>query len=209
MKTPMQITQTIPKVKIIHKKTDQTHSMMGFHTNSVQQSSRYISDIASTILGGYMSSRLFTEIREKRGLSYYIRAYSQYFDDTGVLSINTGIKSSKVSEVITRIIKEIQSMKQNLISDKELAIAKEHIKGQMVMEFESSDEIASIVGIHQITFNQPFDLQQEISQYDQVTKQDILEWMQEYAQAHSMNLVIIGNISQSEVKPITHILETL
>jgi predicted Zn-dependent peptidase len=203
------ISQTSPQVAIRSKKTDQTHLMLGFHIPSIHTEDRYIATIASTILGGYMSSRLFTEIREKRGLSYYIRADSHHFDDTGVFSINTGVQNTKVIETVKRIVQELQHIKNIPVSDKELNIAKEHIKGQTVMEFESSDEIAAIIGMNELLLKQPFDLDKEMDLYGAVTKQQILDFLQQYAQSQYLNLALIGDISSSENIKLKNILASL
>lgn len=203
------INQKAPQVAIRSKKTDQTHLMLGFHIPSIHTEERYIATIASTILGGYMSSRLFTEIREKRGLSYYIRADSHHFDDTGVFSINTGVQNTKVIETIKRIVQELQQIKNIPVSDKELHIAKEHIKGQTVMEFESSDEIAAIIGMNELLLKQPFDLDKEMDLYGAVTKQQILDFLQQYAQSQYLNLALIGDISSSENTKLENILASL
>jgi predicted Zn-dependent peptidase len=203
------IQQTKPQVAIRSKKTDQTHLMLGFHIPSIHSEDRYIATIASTILGGYMSSRLFTEIREKRGLSYYIRADSHHFDDTGVFSINTGVQNTKVIETVKRIVQELQNMKNLPVSDKELLIAKEHIKGQTVMEFESSEEIAAIIGMNELLLKKPFDLDKEMELYGAVTKQQILNFLQQYAQSEHLNLALIGDISASENIKLENILASL
>lgn len=208
-KEAIKIQQQECNVSIRHKKTDQTHLMMGFHTPSIHTSDRYIAAIASTILGGYMSSRLFTEIREKRGLSYYIRADNHQFDDTGFFAINTGVQNNKVSETITRIIKELREMKSYQVSDKELSIAKEHIQGQSVMDFESSDEIAAIVGMNELLLKKPFDLEEEMSKFMAVTKDQIIEWMNTYAQPSLMNIALIGDISPAEKQGIKQIVSVL
>jgi predicted Zn-dependent peptidase len=208
-KVNVTITQNSPKVNIRNKKTDQTHLMLGFHIPSIHSQDRYIATIASTILGGYMSSRLFTEIREKRGLSYYIRADSHQFDDTGVFNINTGVQNTKIVDTLKLILKELQEMKSYPVSDRELNIAKEHIQGQTVMGFESSDEIAAIIGMNELLLHQPFDLDYEMEQYTAVTKQQILDFMQQHALAEYLNLALIGNISASDSMKLEQILSSL
>ncbi|MEX0596923.1 MAG: pitrilysin family protein [Candidatus Paceibacterota bacterium] len=208
-KSIIQINQNTPKINIRNKKTDQTHLMLGFHIPSIHTQDRYIASIASTILGGYMSSRLFTEIREKRGLSYYIRADSHHFDDTGVYSINTGVQNTKVVETLNLILKELKTMKSYPVSDKELNIAKENIQGQTVMGFESSDEIAAIIGMNELLLNENFDLDHEMEQYQSITKQQILEFMQKYTLAEHLNLALIGNIPASDNTKLEQILSSL
>lgn len=208
-KIDIEINQKNPKVNIRNKKTDQTHLMLGFHIPSVHTQDRYVATIASTILGGYMSSRLFTEIREKRGLSYYIRADSHHFDDIGAFNINTGVQNTKVENTLKLILKELKDMKYYPVSEKELNIAKEHIQGQTVMGFESSDEIAAIIGMNELLLHQPFDLEYEMEQYKAVTKEQILDFMQKYAISEHLNLALIGNISDNNKTKFEQILASL
>jgi zinc protease len=156
-----------------------------------------------------MSSRLFTEIREKRGLSYYIRADSHHFDDTGVFNINTGVQNTKVVDTLKLILKELKEMKSYTVSDRELNIAKEHIQGQTVMGFESSDEIAAIIGMNELLLQQPFDLDYEMEQYKAVTKQQVLDFMQKFALPEHLNLALIGNVSASDSVKLEQILSSL
>ena len=209
VKVNFTVSQNSPKVNIRNKKTDQTHLMLGFHIPDIHSQDRYIATIASTILGGYMSSRLFTEVREKRGLSYYIRADSHHFDDTGVFNINTGVQNTKIVDTLKLILKELQEMKSYPVSDRELNIAKEHIQGQTVMGFESSDEIAAIVGMNELLLKQPFDLDYEMEQYKAVTKQQVLDFMQKFALSEHLNLALIGNISASDNIKLEQILASL
>ncbi len=208
-KIEIKIEQNSPKVNIRHKKTDQTHLMLGFHIPSIHSQDRYIAAMASTILGGYMSSRLFTEIREKRGLSYYIRSDSHHFDDTGVFSINTGVQNINVVDTLKLILKELKDIKSYTVSDRELNIAKEHIQGQTVMGFESSDEIAAIIGMNELLLQEPFDLEYEMEQYKAVTKDQILDFMQKYTLSQHLNLALIGNISASDSIKFEQILSSL
>ena len=100
-------------------------------------------------------------------------------------------------------------MKSYPVTEKELNIAKEHIQGQTVMGFESSDEIAAIIGMNELLLNQPFDLEAEMAQYRAVTKQQILDFMQKYTLAEHINLALIGNISATDKLKLEQTLASL
>ena len=100
-------------------------------------------------------------------------------------------------------------MKYYPVSEKELNIAKEHIQGQTVMGFESSDEIAAIIGMNELLLHQPFDLEYEMEQYKAVTKEQILDFMQKYAISEHLNLALIGNISDNNKTKFEQILASL
>ena len=190
--------QVEPKVFIDYKKTDQCHIMYGFRTIDIHSEEKYKAYLVSTILGGYMSSRLFTEIREKRGLAYYVRCSSDHFDDAGYLAVNAGIRNDKVLEAIKIISKEFTKIKTTGITDKELKIAKENIKAHMVMGLESSDNIAEAVAMHELQLKESFDVEKELAEFDKITKKDIQDFMNKYCLEDQLNLALIGNFKQKD-----------
>ncbi len=190
--------QDSAKVFIDYKKTDQCHIMYGFRTVDVHSEEKYKAYLISTILGGYMSSRLFTEIREKRGLAYYVRASSDHFDDAGYLAVNAGIRNDKVLEAVKIISKEFAKIKLTGITEKELKIAKENIKAHMVMGLESSDNIAEAVAMHELQLKEPFDVEKELAEFDKIKKQDIQDFMNKYCLEDKLNLALIGNFKQKD-----------
>lgn len=193
-------------VMIEQRDTDQLHIMYGFPTISYTDSDKYTANIISTILGGYMSSRLFSEIREKRGLAYYVRADQDSFSDTGFMSINAGIRKDSLLDVIHIIQKELYTLKNQLVPLKELTIAKEYIKGQMVMGIESSDEVASTVAMHEILYGQDFSLTKELAGYEKVTAQDIKNFMTQYESVQNARLCVIGNVAQNHESQLNKLL---
>lgn len=194
----IQESQDSAKVFIDYKKTDQCHIMYGFRTVDVHSEEKYKAYLVSTILGGYMSSRLFTEIREKRGLAYYVRASSDHFDDAGYLAVNAGIRNDKVLEAVKIISKEFAKIKLTGITEKELKIAKENIKAHMVMGLESSDNIAEAVAMHELQLKEPFDVEKELVEFDKIKKQDIQDFMNKYCLEDKLNLALIGNFKQKD-----------
>lgn len=190
--------QDSAKVFIDYKKTDQCHIMYGFRTIDIHSEDKYKAYLVSTILGGYMSSRLFTEIREKRGLAYYVRSSSYNFDDAGYLAVNAGIRNDKVLEAIKIISKEFSKIKLSGITEKELKIAKENVKAHMVMGLESSDNIAEAVAMHELQLKESFDFEKELAEFDKIKKQDIQDFMNKYCLENKLNLALIGNFRQKD-----------
>ncbi len=195
---PVTESQTEPQILIDNKTTDQTHLVYGFRTVPVTSEETYAGVLASTILGGYMSSRLFREIRVNRGLAYYVRASTSSFQDAGYLSVSAGVSNDKALEAVRLISKEFQSLKTLPVSDKELAIAKEYVKAKLVMNIESSDEVASALALHHLQNGTTLDIDQELARFDQVSKQDIQDYMNAYCTPDRLNLAAIGAFKQSD-----------
>lgn len=195
---PVTEVQSAPQTLIETKVTDQTHLVYGFRTVPVTSDETYTAALAATILGGYMSSRLFREIRVNRGLAYYVRAGASSFRDAGYLAVSAGVRNDKAKEAIKLISKEFRTMKSLPVSEKELAIAKEYTKAKLVMNIESSDEVASSLALHQLQTGETLDIASELNHIEAVTRQDIQEFMKTYCTPERLNLALIGAFKQSE-----------
>ncbi|MBT9138266.1 MAG: putative zinc protease [Syntrophomonadaceae bacterium] len=130
--------QSEPEVKVKTKDTEQTHLCLGGRALRRDHPDKYAAMVLNTILGGNMSSRLFNEVREKRGLAYEIHSSISGFYDTGVLVISAGVDNRKVSEAVSIILKEMRRFKEETVSHEELERAKEFITGQIVLGLEST-----------------------------------------------------------------------
>jgi predicted Zn-dependent peptidase len=191
-------TQNTPQVSIFQKNTDQSHMMYGFRTFDVHNKDRYTAAVISTILGGYMSSRLFSEIREKRGLAYYVKASSDHFDDAGYLAVNAGIRNDKIFEAINIVSTEFTKLKTTPVDEVELSKAKENMKGKMVMGLEGSDDVAEIIAMTEMMTAEKFDLEEELRNIDLVTSNKILDFMNQYCTNERLNLAVIGDYKDDQ-----------
>jgi len=125
-------------VRIKYKKTDQAHLTLGLTTFERKSNDRYALKLINNILGETMSSRLFTEIREKRGLAYYVGSDDWYFHDTGALVAYAGVDTKRIDESISVIKNEIEKLAQNTITEKELQKAKDNLEGKMYLGLETT-----------------------------------------------------------------------
>ena len=126
--------QTKPEILLKEKKTEQVHIAIGVRTVSVDHEDRYPLSILASILGGGMSSRLFHEVREKRGLAYYVRSSSDHYQDCGSLVSVAGVDPKRVEEDIKVIIEEYGKIRNSNIEirNEEVKKAKEFLKGHLV-----------------------------------------------------------------------------
>jgi predicted Zn-dependent peptidase len=191
--------QQNPKVLIKDKKTEQVHIALGFRTVPLKHPDRYALSVLSAILGGGMSSRLFHEVREKRGLAYYVRTSSEQYQDAGNLVSAAGLDPKRVEEGIKVIVEEYSKFANGKagITAGELIKAKEFLKGHFVLELEDSRSVAGFYSQQELLeekIENPDDLMAKI---DKVTVLDVEKVAGKYFRENSLNLAAIGNFPYS------------
>jgi len=193
-----QTSQEKPKASIHTRKTDQAHLMMAFRTVPVGDPLWHTWKVANNLLGESMSSRLFTEVREKRGLAYYIHAAMGEFSDNGISVIAAGVNINKAQEAVKVILAEINRLKTELISSEELKRAKENLKGRLILMLEESFEVAEYLANDELLVGKIDDPDVLIKKYEKVTAQDLQKFAREFFVAKNLNLAIIGPFKEKE-----------
>ncbi len=135
---PAKDKQASSRLKVQFKATEQAHLALGFKGFAYGDKRNSAQSVLSAILGGGMSSRLFTEVREKRGLGYYVRASGGNYQDTGVFNIGAGVQIDKIEEALTVIFAELEKIKKYPVSAEELKKAKEFLKGKTILALEDN-----------------------------------------------------------------------
>ena len=181
-------------VKIHHKKTDQAHFAIGVRTvGIIDEKNKYPLIILAAILGGGMSSRLFHEVREKRGLAYYVRAGSENYMDCGHLTTYVGSDPKRIDEAIKVVVEEYKKVqRRGEITEGELKKAKEFVKGHFVLELEDTRAVAGFYGANWILEKKLENPSDVISKVDRVKLSDVLRVSREFL-SRPLNLAIIGN----------------
>ncbi len=190
--------QEKPQIIIHTRQTDQTHLMMAFRTVSIKDPLWHTWKVANNLLGESMSSRLFTEVREKRGLAYYIHAAMGEFSDNGISVIAAGVNINKAQEAVKVILAEINRLKTELISSEELKRAKENLKGRLILMLEESFEVAEYLANDELLVGEIDDPDVLINKYEKVTAEDIREFARKFFVAKNLNLAIIGPFKEKE-----------
>lgn len=192
--------QNKPQIFLKTKKTDQTHLILGVRGNPLGHPDRYAEAILATILGGSMSSRLFLEVREKRGLAYYIRTDVEHHRDNGYLATAAGVDTRRVKEAIKIILQEYQKIvKDSKINQKELEKVKDFVKGRLVLELEDSRNVASLYGSQELLEGRIRTPEAIMAGVDQVSMSDIARVAREFFANERLNLALIGP-DQNEAK---------
>jgi predicted Zn-dependent peptidase len=154
--------------------------------------------LLATILGGYMSSRLFTEVRERRGLAYYINASNNNMTDSGCLFANAGVDNNRIEEAIKVILEEFKKARDQKIPESEIKKAKDHIRGAMLLSLEGSDEVASFLGMQEVLKKAILLPEQFFKKIDKITAEDLSRVARFLFQPSKLNLALIGPFKEKE-----------
>lgn len=186
-------------VSIKYKKTEQAHFALGVRTVGLpDEKDRYPLSVLSSILGGGMSSRLFHEVREKRGLAYYVRTVADSYADCGYLSTFAGVDPKRIDEAITVVVEEYKKIANDgEITQEELTKAKEYNKGHFVLELEDTRSVAMFYGSTLLLEKKLENPNVVIEKTDAVTMEDIKRVINKYL-SNPLNLAIIGDFKDSE-----------
>ncbi|MDO8452066.1 MAG: pitrilysin family protein [bacterium] len=184
--------QNTPRVSIKEKKTDQTQLMLGVPAYPYLHKDEFALAVLATILGGGMSSRLFTEVREKRGLAYSVRASVDNYPDTGYLAVQAGVEHAKLEKTVKTILDEFRKIKRVKVSSAELKKAKNFIKGTMTLHLETSDAVAEHAASTVINIGRVRPLEEILKGIDTVAISDIQRVARDLLQTNKLNLAIIG-----------------
>ena len=138
--------QSGPKLNVHYKATDQAHLSLGVRAAAYNEPDELATKIIAIILGGSMSSRLFTELRERRGLAYYVRSHHEPYTDSGYLTTQAGVPIKKLPEAVKIILAEYEKIITKPIAAEELNRVKQYIIGRTALQLEASDSVASWYG---------------------------------------------------------------
>lgn len=186
--------QNAPAVKLRHKKTDQAHFALGVRTVGLpDEKARYPLIVLSAILGGGMSSRLFHEVREKRGLAYYVRTSSESYLDCGHMTTFVGADPARIDEAIEVVAAEYKKIrKDGEITLEEVKKAKEYVKGHFVLDLEDTRSVAVFYGSDLLLEKKLEAPAEVIAKIDAVKLSDVIKVAKKYL-SQPLNLAIIGD----------------
>jgi len=184
--------QDQPRVLLHYRDTKQVHLALGFPAYSYYDPEMYALQILAIILGGNMSSRLFVNIREKKGLCYFIRSQADIYEDTGNLMIRSGLDINKIEEAVSLIIKELVLVREKGVTAKELYMAKKFIKGHTILQFEDSSNLANYYAKQYLLNPDILTPEQKLKKIEKVTRSQIQNVAQEIIKKQKFNLAMIS-----------------
>ena len=149
-------------------------------------------NIASTVLGGGMSSRLFQTIREELGLAYSVYSYPSYYKDTGVMEIYAGVNSESKKKAFDEIVKEVKKMQRDKITEQEFLRGKEQIRSSLILGQESTSSQMILYGKRLIFMDKAFDIKDRIKEIDAVTLKDVNDVIDEFYKLDQVATATVG-----------------
>jgi len=190
------------KVYLRTKNTEQAHLVIGFPGLSALDSHHFTIKILSVILGGNMSSRMFLNIREAKGLCYYIATELDNYLDSGSLSTRVGVDQSRLHEAITAIRHEYEVCAKKGVTDDEVRRAKDYLKGKITLSLEDSEERAHFYGKQQLLYPKTRTIEEYFDEIEKVTKAQVNDLAKRILKTEELRLVVIGK-EESEGKSKT------
>jgi len=189
------------KVDVFSKELSEAHICLGIKGMPQASDERYSLFTINTILGAGVSSRLFQEIREKRGLAYSIYSFIASYIDTGVWGVYAGVSRKKVREVIELILAEIYNLKDT-VNETELQRAKNQLKGNIILGLESTNSRMNNIARQEIYYGKYYSPKEIMNEIDSITVKQIKELTEQLVQKECFSLTIYGPVSADDLKGI-------
>ena len=185
-------------VLIHYKKTDQSHFILGCRAYNMFDDKRYAADVLASILGGGMSSRLFQEVRDKRGLAYYVSASSDNYTDSGIFSVSAGVNNDKVDDALKVIMEELNKVKSKGITKEELQQAKDKTEGRLAVALENSSTVSNAYAGPLLFYDKILTPEEELDKMKKVTLDQVFEVASEIFEDKKLNLALIGPFEKND-----------
>jgi predicted Zn-dependent peptidase len=189
---PVEDNQAEPRLRIHYKETEQAQLCLSVPGIPRDHPDRFKLRLLNTVLGEGMSSRLFTEIREKRGLAYSIYSYASAVNDTGAVGVYAGVDPRRIEDAIKAILVEWDRLRQQSVPADELVKAKEFVKGRLLLQMEDSFSVAAWCGRQEVLSSEVLTVDEVIEAIDAVAATDIQQVAQDLFLGQGLNLAVVG-----------------
>jgi predicted Zn-dependent peptidase len=194
-----QAPSVVPKVLIRNKELEQSHICVGVSSYPQNHHDRYASYLLNTLLGGSMSSRLFQNVREKRGLAYAVFSGLSAYRDAGSFTVYAGCSNDAVEQVIDLVVEELRGVKQAPVPVAELQRAKDHLKGSLMLSLENTASRMSHLARQEIYFDRQFGLDETLQGIERVTDVDVQRVAADLFRDGSLSATVLGNVNGLQV----------
>jgi len=186
------------QVKVHTKQSDQAHVSLGVYSYPLEHPDRYALQVLSTILGGGMSSRLFTEVRERRGLAYYVFGINHSYTDAGSLFAQAGVDINRIDDAITTIAAELRKVAAESIPTDELEKARSFAKGRFVLQLETPQGLIMFGLRREVLESETPDPEEILAALDKVTAEDVARVANDLIDSKGLRLAVIGPFDDAE-----------
>jgi predicted Zn-dependent peptidase len=181
-----------PHVKLHTKQSDQAHLVLGVPSRPLDHPDRYNLQVLATLLGGGMSSRLFTEVRERRGLAYYVYAINHSYTDAGSLHSQAGVDIQRIDEAVETIAAELRRIVDEPVPADEIEKAKNFAKGRFVLQLENPQGLILFGLRREVLEGKAVEPDEVLAAIDRVTADDVQRVAQEVLGSNPLRLAVIG-----------------
>ena len=190
-----------PRLVKQKKAVEQAQILVGVPAFSATDDRRFAAYTMTTLLGGGMSSRLFQNIREKRGLAYSVSAEISSYHDTGCLGVYAGTSKETVGEVLRLVFAELAELKEKLASEEELKRTKDHLKGSLILGLESTNSRMSNLARQQMYFHRFPTIEETLASIDAVTVEDIRIIARQLFDSARIGVAVLGDLKNFKLEP--------
>jgi predicted Zn-dependent peptidase len=187
-----------PRVRVHTKQSDQAHLVLGVPSYPVGHPDRYVLQVLATVLGGGMSSRLFLEVRERRGLAYYVHGVNHSYTDAGSLHAQAGVDLNRVDEAVTTIVDQLKRLVDEPVPSDELEKARSFAKGRFVLQLESPQGLILFGLRREVLEGEAVEPDEVVAEIDAVTAEDVQRVAQDILGNGGVHLALIGPFEDAE-----------
>ena len=191
--------KVVPKIVIRSKDLEQSHLCLGASSYPQNHEDRYSSYVLNTLLGGSMSSRLFQNVREKRGLAYAVFSGLSAYRDAGSFTVYAGCANEAVGQVIDLIVEELRGTKLAAPPGAELQRAKDHLKGSLMLSLENTASRMSHLARQEIYFDRQFGLDETLQGIERVTAAEVQRVAVDLFRNDSLAAAVLGSVNGLEI----------
>jgi len=193
--------RVVRHVLIRNKELEQSHICLGTDGYRQDHEDRYVSYVLNTVLGGSMSSRLFQNVREKRGLAYAVFSGLSAYRDAGSVTVYAGCASDAVGELIDVVITELRRLKDERLPESELRRAKDHLKGSLMLSLESTSSRMSHLARQEIYFDRQVGLDETLGGVEQVSADDVQRVARDLFADGALSATVLGAVNGLQLPP--------
>lgn len=186
----------LPGVHMVSKPLEQVQVVLGFPGVSDTAPERYALYLLNDIMGGSMSSRLFQEVRERQGLVYSVHSGAQQFRDSGLLYLYAGTEAGNFGKVLSAFLREVRALKKDGVTADEIARAKDHLKGNLMLSLESSSSRMNRLAKQELRFGTFHSVDEMLAQIDQVRPDEVEALIHRVLDEEQLCLVALGPVDK-------------
>jgi predicted Zn-dependent peptidase len=191
--------RVVPRIVIRNKELEQSHVCLGTSGYRQDHEDRYASYVLNTVLGGSMSSRLFQNVREKRGLAYAVFSGLSAYRDAGSVTVYAGCANDAVGELVDVVVAELRRLKEDPPPEAELRRAKDHLKGSLMLNLESTSSRMSHLARQEIYFDRQFGLDETLDGVERVTQIDVQRVARDLFADGALAATVLGAVNGLEI----------